>query len=64
MSNYIATVFPIPRWRADPDYYRKGDPLRPAHLAAIMKQNAINAKINASAGDGSYSVILTRGDCS
>lgn len=53
---------PIPRWRADRDYYPKGDARRPAHIAHIDVQERINARIVASAGDGSYAVIVARKD--
>jgi hypothetical protein len=53
---------PIPRWRADPEYYGKKDPRRAAHLAHIEVQERINARICASAGDGSYAVQVTRRD--
>ena len=58
-----AGTLPIPWWRFDRDYYRKGHPMREAHLAAIDIQNRINARIIASSGDGSYSVIVGKGDC-
>ena len=53
---------PIPWWRGDPDYYPVKDPRRPAHLKAIKIQKRINARICASAGDGSYAVVVTRED--
>lgn len=56
-------TLPIPWRRDDQDYYRKGDPRRDQHVEHLKKQRRINARICASAGDGSYSVILTREDC-
>lgn len=52
----------IPRWRADPDYYPKNDARRKAQLRHIEVQNRINARIVASAGDGSYSVLVKKED--
>jgi len=53
---------PVPRYRADPDYYSLKDPRRPAHLARIEAQRRINARIDAAAGDGSYSVVVGKAD--
>lgn len=55
-------TLPIPWWMSDPDYYPRNDPRRPAHLRRIEIQQRVNARIDASAGDGSYSVLITRGD--
>lgn len=55
--------FPISYWRLDPDYYGSRDPKRAGHLERIDVQRRINVRIDASAGDGSYSVIVTRKDC-
>lgn len=53
---------PIPHWRGDRDYYPKSDPRRAAHVAHIETQERLNARIIASAGDHSYSVIVAKAD--
>lgn len=53
-------TLPIPWWMSDPDYYPRNDPRRPAHLRRIEVQARLNARIDASAGDSSYSVLVTR----
>jgi hypothetical protein len=53
---------PVPYYLSDPDYYARSDPRRAAHLAHIETQRRINARIDASAGDGSYAVIVTKKD--
>jgi hypothetical protein len=52
----------IPYWRGDPDYFRKDDPRRKAHLRRIEINRNIDSKIAASScfGDGSYSIIVSR----
>jgi hypothetical protein len=54
---------PIPYWRGDRDYYRYGDPRREAHVSGIETQARINARICASSGDASYSVLVMKEDC-
>jgi hypothetical protein len=56
-------TLPTPWWRGDPDYYHRGDPRRHKHVAHIETQRRINARICASAGDGSYAVLVNREDC-
>jgi hypothetical protein len=56
-------TLPIPWWRGDRDYYRHGDIRREQHVAHITIQRRINARICASAGDGSYSVTVGKEDC-
>lgn len=53
---------PVPHYRADPDYYPRSHPQRAAHLAAIAVQRRLNARIEAAAGDGSYSVLVGKAD--
>lgn len=55
-------TLPIPRWLGDPDYYGRRDPRREGHRKHIETQRRINARIDASAGDGSYSVVISRRD--
>ncbi len=50
---------PIPYWRADRNYYAKGHPLRAKHIREIEALERIDARIAASAGDGSYCVAVT-----
>jgi hypothetical protein len=51
---------PIPYYIGDRDYYSIKHPNRKAHIKAIEINNRIDARINASAGDGSYSVLITK----
>lgn len=55
-------TLPIPWWKSDRDYFPRTDPRRDEHVRAIDIQNRIKARVDASAGDGSYSVTLTRKD--
>jgi len=50
----------IPRYLGDPDYYGKRDPRRQAHVERIKKQRRIEARIRASSGDGSYTIVVTK----
>lgn len=54
---------PVPWWRGDADYYARNDVRREQHLRDIEIQRRLNARIDASAGDGSYSVHVTKKDC-
>lgn len=53
-------TLPIPYWMADRDYYPRTDPRHAAHVRHIELQQRLDARIDASAGDGSYSVLVTR----
>ena len=53
---------PVPWWQSDRDYYPKSDPRRAAHLAHIETQQRISARIDASAGDRSYAVVVRKED--
>lgn len=55
-------TLPIPYWMADRDYYPRSDPRRAAHVRHIDIQASINARIDAAAGDGSYSMMVHRED--
>jgi hypothetical protein len=55
-------TLPVPYWRSDRDYYHRGDPRREKHVAHIDTQCRIDARVHASAGDGSYSVLVTSED--
>ncbi|WP_316176244.1 hypothetical protein [Bradyrhizobium sp. SZCCHNRI1073] len=55
-------TLPIPYWMADRDYYPRTDPRYAAHVRNIDIQRGLNARVDASAGDGSYSVLVTRND--
>jgi hypothetical protein len=59
------STHPVPYWHSDRDYYGRKDPLRAAHLAQIEMQERINRRIVASSseGDGSYCVVVNKGDC-
>ncbi len=59
MSKYSGH-YRIPQWLSDRDFYIRSDPRRAAHLAEIDAQDRINRRIDASSGDGSYSVTVTR----
>lgn len=51
---------PVPYYLSDPDYFPRNDPRREKHRREIAVQRTIDARIVASSGDQSYSVILTR----
>ena len=53
---------PINYYKGDRDYYPRSDPKYQKHINDIDIHNRIGARINASAGDGSYSVIVTKKD--
>jgi len=55
-------TLPVPWYLGDRDYYPRNDPRRPAHIRHIDIQASINARIDAAAGDGSYSVVVRRDD--
>ncbi|WP_316172447.1 hypothetical protein [Bradyrhizobium sp. SZCCHNRI2049] len=61
VRNKLGTL-PIPYWMADRDYFPRNDPRRVAHLKRIEVQARIDARVNASAGDGSYAVTICRDD--
>lgn len=51
---------PVPYWRSDPDYYSVRHEHRTEHLRRIECNRRIDARIDASSGDGSYAVLVTR----
>lgn len=50
---------PIPYWRGDADYYPRQTALRASHMRQIEAAARIDRRIAASAGDGSYAVLVT-----
>ena len=53
---------PINYYKGQRDYYSRKDPRYKNHIAEIDTHNRIDARIDASAGDYSYSVVLARKD--
>ena len=51
---------PIPYYMSQRDYYSRKDPRYKSHLANIEANERIDRRIDASASDHSYSVIITQ----
>jgi hypothetical protein len=52
----------VAEWKGDRNYYSVKDPRRAEHIRAIEINDRIDNRISASSGDGSYSIVLTRGE--
>ena len=55
---------PVNHWKRERDYYSRKDYRYAKHIAEIDAQNRIDARVDASAGDHSYSVMIARKDIS
>lgn len=53
---------PINYYKGQRDYYSHKDPRFKKHISEIDTHKRIDARIDASAGDHSYSVVLVRKD--
>ncbi len=53
---------PIPYYKGERDYYSRSDPRYRGHLEEINTHDRLNNRINASAGDHSYSILIHRKD--
>ena len=53
---------PIKYYKSDRDYYLRKDPKYKSHIAEIELHDRITNRIDASAGDYSYSISITRKD--
>jgi hypothetical protein len=53
---------PIPFWRSDRDYFGLKDARREPHVRQIELHARIDQRIDVSAADGSYAVLVTRKD--
>jgi hypothetical protein len=53
---------PIPYYKGQRDYYSRTDPRYDKHISEIYTHERIDRRIDASSGDHSYSVTVTRKD--
>ena len=53
---------PINYYKGSRDYYSRKDPHYSRHIEEIETHERINSRIDASSGDCSYSVIITKKD--
>ena len=51
---------PVPYYISQRDYYSRKDPKYKKHIAEIEARERIDSRIDASAGDYSYSVIVDK----